>query len=365
MPADDSSASPTLRLTRSAFDLPRATLRRLVGEPVFNHRGAQLEVSLQALLVASSAIGERKLANLTPELARSEMLRDTQLADLRPRAMAAVDPLEIPPPAGGKSVPVRVYRPRLESGPWRRELPPLLVYFHGGGYVTGSPDSHDGLCRTLAEVAGCVLASVDYRLAPEHPFPAAIDDGCAAFEHLRAQARELGVDPQRVAIGGDSAGGNLAALVCHRLRARDQPQPWLQCLLYPATDLRYGAPSHHEFAEGFMLSRDKLAWYNGLYLDTRERVHDPAASPLLAEDFSGLAPAIVRTAGFDPLRDEGLAYSRALAAAGVPVDHRCHERLIHGFYSMGGLISAAREAVLDLGDVLRDALHGQGVRVTP
>ena len=254
--------------------------------------------------------------------------------------VADVRALEAPGPAG--AVPLRYYRP--EGLPAEA---PVLVYFHGGGWTIGDLDTHDVLCRELAVGARCALVAVDYRLGPEHRFPAAVDDALAATCWVQAQAAALGVDPARLALGGDSAGGNLAAVVALALRdgAKDAPAPRLQLLIYPATDMRCGAPSHQLNGDGYLLTRDTIAYFRGHYIADPSQWADWRASPLLHPDLSRLPPALVLTAGFDPLRDEGRAYADALSTAGTPAQYVCFERQIHGFITMGRLIPEARTAV--------------------
>ena len=254
--------------------------------------------------------------------------------------VAEVRALEAPGPAG--AVPLRFYRP--EGLPAEA---PVLVYFHGGGWTIGDLDTHDVLCRELAIGAGCALVAVDYRLGPEHRFPAAVEDALAATRWVQAQVAALRLDPSRLALGGDSAGGNLAAVVALALRdgACEAPAPRLQLLIYPATDMRCGAPSHQHNGEGYLLTRDTIAYFRGHYIADPAQWSDWRASPLLHADLSRLPPALVMTAGFDPLRDEGRAYADALSAAGTPAQYVCFERQIHGFITMGRVIPEARTAV--------------------
>ena len=286
------------------------------------------------------------------ERARAEQRLGTALIGVPLRRMASVETTTVPGPDG--AIPVRVYQP--EDG---AELLPLLVYLHGGGFVLGDPGTHEGVCRTLAADARCVVVSVDYRLAPEHPFPAGLDDADAAFTYLREHARRFGGRSDRVAIVGDSAGACLATQVCQRLQTRGEAQPLVQGLIYPCTDLRRVHPSHQRFAAGYLLTSAMLDWFVALYLPDPALAASPEVSPLLAapEQLAGLATAMIETAGFDPLRDEGWAYAAALRAAGVAVEHRCHARLIHGYVNLGGVIPAARVALEGLADRLRVAVH--------
>jgi acetyl esterase len=238
------------------------------------------------------------------------------------------------------------------------EVLPVLVYFHGGGWTIGDLDTHDVVCRQLAVESGCAVVSVDYRLGPEHRFPAAVDDCVAAVRWVREQAAALKVDPAKVAVGGDSAGGNLAAVVSLALRDAGDPPLAFQLLIYPATDMRAGAPSHTTNGQGYMLTRDSIAYYRGHYIADPAQWTDWRASPLLAASHAGLPPALVLTAGFDPLRDEGLQYADALSTAGVPTQYVCFERQIHGFITMGRVLDEANTALALCGSALRRALRG-------
>jgi acetyl esterase len=253
-------------------------------------------------------------------------------------------------PGAGGDIRVRLYRPRgaADAGPL-----PALVYFHGGGWTIGDLDTHDVVCRVLADLARCAVASVDYRLAPEHKFPAAVDDAVAATRWVAREAGRIGIDARRIAVGGDSAGGNLAAVVA--LVARDEGGPPLamQTLIYPATDMAADAPSHLRYGEGHLLTRDAILWFRGNYLRDGRDEADWRASPLKAADLSRLPPAYVITAGFDPLVDEGRAYADRLLAAGVPVTYECFEGMIHGFVTMGGVIAAAHHALARCAQGLR------------
>jgi len=264
-----------------------------------------------------------------------------------PPELAEVRPLD----AAG--TPCRLYRPHGVAD----SNVPALVYFHGGGWVIGDLDTHDTLCRQLAQGGGVVVIAVDYRLAPEHRFPAAADDCIAATRWVAGRAGMLGIDSTRLAVGGDSAGGNLAAVVALAARdARDLPLAY-QLLIYPATDQRRGAPSHTTNADGYLLTRDSIRWYHDHYLDDAAHDQDWRASPLLHPDLTGLPPALVLTAGFDPLRDEGAQYAQALGDAGNRVSYVCFERQIHGFVTMGKVLDEANTAVGLCAAELRRALR--------
>lgn len=260
--------------------------------------------------------------------------------------------LTMPGPAG--PIALRLYRP-ASSAP--TTVLPVLVYYHGGGWVIGDLDTHDTLCRELANGSGCAVVSVDYRLAPEHRFPAAVDDAIAALCWVHDHAVELAVDAARIAVGGDSAGGNLAAVVAIAARGAGGPALAFQLLIYPATDMRRTAPSHRTNGQGYLLTSDSIAYYHDHYIDDARHDLDWRASPLLHENLRGLPPAFVLTAGYDPLRDEGLQYAQRLTAAGNRAALVCFERQIHGFALMGRVIDEATVAVQLCAAQLRQALR--------
>ena len=264
--------------------------------------------------------------------------------------LAETRDLLIPGPAG--AIPARLYRP-AHAGRG------LFVYFHGGGWVIGSLEAADGTCRYLADTAGVAILSVDYRLAPEHPFPAAVDDCWAATEWAAGHSGELGVDSLRLAVGGDSAGGNLAAVVSLLARDAGWPELQLQVLVYPATDSHDHFPSMDENASGYYLTRKDVRWFYELYgVGSVVEAGDWRVSPLLAPTHRGVPPAVVVTAEFDPLRDEGIAYTNVLRDAGVHVTRLHYDDMIHGFFNMRGQVDAATDLHKELGQHLRDALIG-------
>ncbi len=268
-----------------------------------------------------------------------------------PEVAAAVDRTIAGP---GGPIRLRLYR---ALGSRDGEALPVLAYFHGGGWTFGDLDTHDAICRMLANEARCAVVSVDYRMGPEHKFPAAIEDCWAALRWLLAEGAGHGFDPRRVAVGGDSAGGNLAAVLA--LMARDAGERLaFQLLIYPATDFACDAPSHSLFAEGHLLTRDAISWFTTNYLRDAADIADWRASPLRARDLSGVAPALVVTAGFDPLRDEGKAYADRLAASGVATRYACYDGMIHGFFGMSKVIDATRRAIADAGAALAAAFAG-------
>ncbi|RYY91327.1 MAG: alpha/beta hydrolase [Comamonadaceae bacterium] len=251
------------------------------------------------------------------------------------------------------TIPLRLYRP---AGSAATATLPVLVYYHGGGWVIGDLDTHDVLCRELANGSGCAVVAVDYRMGPEHRFPAAVDDVLAATRWVRANAASLGVDADRLAVGGDSAGGNLAAVVAIAARdAGDLPIAF-QLLIYPATDMRRGHASHVTNGDGYVLTKDTIAYFHDHYIVDAAHDVDWRASPLLHADLKGLPPSLLITAGYDPLRDEGLDYARALTDAGNRVSYVCFERQIHGFITMGRVLDEANTAVALCGIELRRAL---------
>jgi len=252
----------------------------------------------------------------------------------------------------GGSIPARSYRPK-DAGARPR---PALVFFHGGGWVLGNLDTIDGLCRRLANASGCVVVSVDYRLSPEAKFPAALEDCHAAARIVAAEAGSLGIDPERVAVGGDSAGGNLAAAVAILARDRRELDLAFQLLIYPIADFAFDTPSYLANAEGFGLTREMMAWYWDQYLARPEDGASPLASPLRAAELAGLPPAMVVTAEYDVLRDEGEAYAARLRDAGVAVGLRRYPGQIHGFLQLADTFPTAREAIADVGRALREAL---------
>jgi acetyl esterase len=245
---------------------------------------------------------------------------------------------------------LREFRPQGEVA--RCDLP-ALVYFHGGGWVIGDIDTHDTLCRQLSEGSGAAVYSVNYAKAPEHKFPAAVDDAIQATRHVIESHETLGIDPTRVGVGGDSAGGNLATVVAQSLRGKFAHPLALQLLIYPVTDLRLTQPSYQTYANGYGLTAGAMRFFRDTYLRGEADINDTRASPLLASDLSGMPPALVLTAGFDPLRDEGAAYADALSEAGNPTQYVCFERQIHGFIIMGGAVDEANTAVGLCVDFLR------------
>lgn len=308
-----------------------------------------LDPTIAAILARARQAGLPEYWELTPQDARRQHNEKAPVLGAPYVDLFRVEDRAVPGPAGG--VPVRVYTPRRPAGP-----APVLVWFHGGGHVVGSLESYDTLCRQLAAQSGCLLVSVDYRLAPEHKFPAAVEDSFAALTWVAENAAAIGADPDRIAVGGDSAGGNLAA-VCTIL-ARDAGAPPLryQLLVYPATAPYPDSPSQRELAEGYLLTRRNILWFHDHYLRGEQDREDFRWAPLLVDDLGGLPPALVIVAGYDPLRDEGIAYAERLREAGNVVELINYEGMIHAFFSMSGAVDDAREAVARAAAGLRAGL---------
>jgi acetyl esterase len=311
-----------------------------------------LDPQAQAVIELVAKAGRPAYHTLSPKDARQLFLETRPASTPTPPAIGRVTNLVAETVHG--TIPLRVYRP---AGVADAAALPAYVYFHGGGWVIGDLETHDVLCRQLTAASGASVVSVDYRLAPEHKFPAAADDAWAATRWVVAHAGELGLDAGRLAVGGDSAGGNLAAVVA--LMARDAGGPAIrqQVLIYPVTDVMREARSYEDFAEGFMLTRDSMRWFIAHYLRSRDDARDWRVSPLRAPSLAGLPPALIVTAGNDPLRDEGEQYAGRLRDAGVLVDYVCYGGMLHGFIGMGKLLDAAHRAVALVGETLRQALR--------
>jgi acetyl esterase/lipase len=283
-----------------------------------------------------------------PEL-RQQLRTMVTLMDEPAPALARIENIRIPGPAG--DIPARVYAVRAAGA-----LMPAVVYFHGGGWVQGDLETHHGLCARLAQHAGALVVAVDYRLAPEHKFPAAVEDCLAAYTWLRAHGRELGADPARVAVAGDSAGGNLSAVVSQLAAAGKVPVPTCQALIYPAVDFSFETDSHRDMVDGHVIPRDRVLWYMEQYLRGEADKADLRASPLRAPSLAGQPPAMIVTAGFDPLRDEGRAYAERLRGAGVDVVYREYPGQIHAFVSLTKAIPQGLACTLEVADYLRQRM---------
>jgi len=311
-----------------------------------------LDPQAQAVIDLVIKSGRPAYNTLSPKDAR-QLFRETRPASTpTPPEIGAVRNLVANGPGG--PIPLRVYRP---AGVAASVALPGLMYFHGGGWVIGDLDTHDVLCRQLTAEAGVTVVNVDYRLAPEHKFPAGADDAWAATRWTVAHASEFGVDAGRLAVGGDSAGGNLAAVVALQARDAGAPIIKLQVLVYPVTDVAAESRSYQDFSEGYMLTRESMRWFTAHYLAAAGQANDWRVSPLRASSHAGLPPALVVTAGFDPLRDEGAAYAAKLQQAGVLVDYVCYGGMIHGFAGMGKLIETGNRAVSHIAATLRQTLR--------
>ncbi len=347
-----SKTSLAHRAARRLLAAPAPILDRVIGAPPIVVDGRVMDRRVQALLSLGARLAPGDDASRSFDVAtrRKEMDRITSIG-MPLRQGIHVTGRTIAGPEG--DVHARVYRP-FGLG----DRPPAIVYFHGGGWAVGSLDAYEGSCRLIAADAGCVVVSIDYRLAPEHPFPAPLDDCLAAYRWVRTHTRELGIDHDRIGVMGDSAGGNLAAVVAQVTMDDSVPPPMVQTLIYPAVEASLSKPSHDLFADGFGLTRADMEWYRDMYLPDRSTWDLPTVSPLLAASLDGVAPAIVATAGFDPLRDEGDAYAERLANADVAVRWRCYDDMIHGFFGMGVIpecLAMATEIASATGDQLRAA----------
>jgi acetyl esterase len=322
------------RAFRALVRQPVDLLRRLAGAPIVVD-GQTLDVRTQLMLDAM-----RRLKIVQPDdvaLARKQTDEDgAAVAPIAPEMAIERDVL-IPNPRDAKTgaMRARVCVPKTARG-----KPGMLVYLHGGGFVTGSIVSHDPSVKMLAHESGVVVCAIEYRLGPDDMFPAAVQDSLLAYEWAREHAGDFGADASRVGVGGDSAGGNLAAIVCHLAKRK----PTHQFLIYPAIDWWRTTKSHETFARGYFLEEERTFWYEKRYLNRIEERDDPRASPIKFTDFSTLPPATIVTAGFDVLRDEGLAYAETLARAKIRVDYTCETSLIHGFFNMSGAIDLAHAA---------------------
>jgi acetyl esterase len=283
-----------------------------------------------------------------PEL-RQQLRTMVTLMDEPAPPLPRIEDLRIPGPVG--EIPARVYAPSVGGPPL-----PAVAYFHGGGWVQGDLETHHGLCARLARHAGVLVVAVDYRLAPEHKFPAAVEDCLAAYRWLRTRGRDVGADPARVAVAGDSAGGNLSAVVSQLAAAGGTPVPTCQVLIYPAVDFTLETASHRELADGHVIPRDRIVWYGEQYLRSEADKADLRASPLRAASLAGQPPALIVTAGFDPLRDEGRAYGERLREAGVDVVQREYPGQIHAFISLTKAIPQGMACTLEVAEYLRKRL---------
>lgn len=316
---------------------------------------ADLSPDLANMLRAIGAASKPAVWELTPQQARPGVKEALRVMADPPGPIYRVEDRTIS--STGGSLGIRIYTPREVA---RAESLPVLVYFHGGGWVLGDLDTHEGICRFFAREADCIVVAVDYRLAPEHPFPAAVEDAMTATLWCIRNAEEIGGDPHRVAIGGDSAGGNLAAVIAQQMQAKRPPQPMFQLLIYPVIDMDGTFPSRSTFAKMYFLEEEDIVWSRKHYLQDGASARDVRVSPGLAEDLRGLPPALIVTAGFDPLVDEAQDYAQRLRQAGVPVEYVCYEDMIHAFISMTRVTPRATEALRNCAQMLRRAWNETG-----
>jgi acetyl esterase/lipase len=336
-------------LVRTVLSLPEGLLVAMSGGKKLTIEGRTLDPRLQ--FVSAMAKSQSPLSSLAPMEARHAASEGLALLDGTPEHDIEIADILLPRP-GGRSIPARTYKPRLPN-----RLVPSLVYFHMGGCVIGGLETCHVFCSLMALRAGCMVVSVDYRLAPENKYPAAIDDALAAFRSVREHARVLGGNPNVVAVGGDSAGGYLAAAVAQELKRANEKPPVLQMLIYPVVDWLSETQSMTSFGDSYPLTKPIMDYFRTHYFSKpEEEAKELRASPGLATDLAGLPPALIYTAGHDPLVDQGRDYAEALKIAGVPVLYRCYETLSHAFTAMSGAVPAARAALNEIADDLRRAI---------
>jgi acetyl esterase len=344
------SAATQRLVVRKLLSLPIPMLRLMSGGGVVYQGGRTLDPRLQYL--AAQARGTPPMSTLSPEEARraSAAAFDAMTGD--PEPGVRTEALTIPGP--GDDIPARLYRPDNQDA-----QAPVLVFAHMGGGVIGDLETGHAFCTILAKAARAPVISVHYRLAPEHRFPAGLEDTLAAYRFARGNAASFGAPAGRAAIGGDSMGGNFAAIICQELKRNGEAQPVLQLLIYPCVDVACESASMTTYADAFPLNRATMDWFMGHYLGPGDSPADPRLSPLRADDLSGLAPAVVVTAGFDPLLDQGEAYARRLKEAGVPVIYRCYDGLAHGFTAFTGAVPCADVACREVAGLVREGFEGR------
>ena len=335
---------------RLILSLPAPILRTLAGGGVVYRGGRTLDPRLQFLAAASARAPA--MTTLTPEEARRAAAQSQASLAAKPEPGVRTEPLTIRGPAG--AISARLYRPAVQD-----PAAPVLVYAHMGGGVIGGLETCDAFCSILACCGRCPVISVDYRLAPEHRFPAGLDDMMAAYRWARDNAGRFGAPEGRAAIGGDSMGGNFAAVIPQQLKKAGEPQPDLQLLVYPCVDVASETISMNTYADAFPLTRPLMEWFIGHYMGAEADPSDPRLSPIRETDLSGLAPAIVITAGFDPLVDQGEAYARHLKDAGVPTVYRCYDSLSHAFTAFTGAVPCAEVACREVAGLVREGLEGR------
>jgi acetyl esterase/lipase len=345
-------AAPAVQrlVARTVLSLPAPLLRLMSGGGVVYRAGRTLDPRLQFL--AAQSRGQPPMETLSPEEARRGETAALAAVAANPEPGVRWEGLTIPGPDG--VVPGRAYRPADQDPD-----APLIVWAHMGGGVIGTLETSHAFCTQLAKIARAPVVSVDYRLAPEHRFPAGLEDVLAAYRWARDNAASFGAPAGRAAIAGDSMGGNFAAILCQELKRAGEPQPEFQLLVYPCTDVASQTPSMTLFADAFPLTRPMMDWFMGHYLGPDDNPADPRLSPLKSRGLKDLAPAIVVTAGFDPLVDQGEAYAKALRAAGVPVTYRCYDSLAHAFLAFGGAVPAADAASREVAGLVRDLIESR------
>ena len=309
-----------------------------------------LDPTIASIFAQMPNLANYQMGQMSPQQAREEFKKLCLWANPTFAPIGKIENVEAE--SAGGPISLRIYTPVAAGG----GSLPAIVFFHGGGFVLGDLDSYDPLCRALANESGCRVVAVDYRLAPEHPFPAGVEDAFAALVWIEANAPKLGIDPNRIAVAGDSAGGNLAAIACLRAKEKGGPHVGFQMLIYPVTSVTHDGQSAQVFGSGYMLTQSAMSWFFAHYVPKGTDLTDPRLSPLNAPTLAGLPPTYFVTAGFDPLRDEGVAYAEKLKAAGVKVTHIDYPTMIHGFFSMPGLVPLAPEALAAAAQAVKEAL---------
>ena len=344
------SLSTQRLVLKTLLSLPSPILRLLSGGGAVYRGGRTLDPRLQFL--AAQAKGGRPMTAMTPDEARRTSAGAFAAMSAAPEAGVRIEPMTIPGPGG--EIPLRLYRPDAQD-----PATPILVYAHMGGGVIGDLETCDAFCALLAKVTRGPVASVDYRLAPEHRYPAGLEDVLAAFRWAREHAARFGAPQGRAAIGGDSMGGHFSAIVCQELKRAGEAQPCLQLLIYPCVDVASESASMTTYGDAFPLDRPTMDWFMGHYLNPGDDPASPRLSPIREPDLSDLAPAVVVTAGFDPLVDQGEAYAKRLRDAGAPTVYRCYDSLAHGFTAFTGVIPGADVACREIAGLVREGLEGR------
>jgi acetyl esterase/lipase len=344
------SAATQRTILNTLLSLPTPMLRLMAGGGVVYQGGRTLDPRLQYL--AAQARGAPPMTTLSPQDARAGSAMTLAVVSGPPEPGVRFEAVDIPGPAG--TIPARLYRPEAQDS-----HAPLMIFGHFGGGVIGDLETCHAFCSILAKTTRGPVLSVDYRLAPEHRFPAGLDDMMAAYHWGRDNAERFGAPIAQAAIGGDSMGGNFAAVICQELKRKGEPQPILQLLIYPCVDVACESASMTTYGDSFPLTRATMDWFMGHYLGPGDSPADPRLSPLRAKEVSGLAPAVIVTAGFDPLLDQGEAYARRLKEAGVPVIYRCYDSLAHAFTAFTGAVPLADIACREIAGLVREGFEGR------